>query len=73
MSHLDIHRYLVFWVIHINYTNYPQKMLEPNYCKNCLDAVWWGLMTITTVGYDLYPKTLLGKLIGGTGAIQGFM
>lgn len=24
----------------------------------------WGLMTITTVGYDLNPKTLLGKLIG---------
>ncbi len=24
----------------------------------------WGLMTITTVGYDLSPKTFLGKLIG---------
>ena len=31
----------------------------------------WGLMTITTVGYDLNPKTLLGKLIGGFCALSG--
>ena len=24
----------------------------------------WGLMTLTTVGYDLNPKTMLGKLVG---------
>ncbi len=28
-------------------------------------------MTITTVGYDLSPKTFLGKLIGGFTALSG--
>ena len=28
-------------------------------------------MTITTVGNDLHPKTLLGKLIGGFCALSG--
>ena len=28
-------------------------------------------MTITTVGYDLNPRTYLGKLIGGFTAISG--
>eukprot|EP00093_Oithona_nana_P009995 09995.XXX_273815_276540_1 [CDS] Oithona nana genome sequencing. len=36
-----------------------------------VESFWWGLMTITTVGYDLDPKTFLGKLIGGFTALSG--
>lgn len=36
------------------------------------DALWWSLVTITTVGYgDLYPVTALGRLIGAVLIIVG--
>ena len=29
------------------------------------DAIWWGFVTITTVGYgDRFPVTLAGRLVG---------
>jgi voltage-gated potassium channel len=35
-------------------------------------AIWWGVETLTTVGYgDVYPITPLGKLLAGTVAFLG--
>ena len=35
-------------------------------------AMWWCVVTITTVGYgDMYPATFIGKLIAGVAMIMG--
>ncbi|XP_052285088.1 potassium voltage-gated channel protein Shaw-like [Dreissena polymorpha] len=42
--------------------------------KNPLYAMWWALVTMTTVGYgDFYPTTTLSYFVGGVCAVNGLI
>ena len=42
--------------------------------KGLFDAIWWTIVTVTTVGYgDYYPVTIAGKIIGIIIIISGFI
>lgn len=46
--------------------------IQPEQFGSIPRALWWAVVTLTTVGYgDAYPVTALGKIIGGTLALSG--
>ena len=59
------------------------RIVEPGLVDNFRDAMWWSLITMTTVGYgDVVPQTWAGKYvasaliivgIGVIGYVAGFM
>lgn len=45
---------------------------QPKIFANIPVSIWWGVMTLTTVGYgDIYPVTAMGKLLASILAILG--
>lgn len=51
---------------------YVENRAQPEQFSSIPETMWWGIATLTTVGYgDVYPVTGLGKLLGGVIAIIG--
>ena len=51
---------------------YVENTVQPDKFSSIPETMWWGIATLTTVGYgDVYPITPLGRLLGGLIAIFG--
>lgn len=51
---------------------YVEHDAQPYAFTSIPESMWWGVNTMTTVGYgDLHPITVMGKLLGGVIAILG--
>ena len=49
-----------------------EKDVQPEHFSSIPQAMWWALVTLTTVGYgDVTPVTDLGRLFGGLITIVG--
>ena len=45
---------------------FAEKQAQPQAFSSIPAAMWWGIATLTTVGYgDVVPVTTLGKVLGG--------
>lgn len=53
---------------------YLEHSAQPRAFPNIMQSFWWGIITLTTIGYgDIYPITAAGKVLGGIIAMMGVM
>ena len=51
---------------------YCENEAQPDVFDNAFSGLWWAIATLTTVGYgDIYPVTILGKIISAFLALLG--
>jgi voltage-gated potassium channel len=63
---------LVFVLFYCTLGFYMAERDVNDMVKNYGDAIWWGFITVTSVGYgDVFPKTTAGRLFGMALALCG--
>ena len=49
-----------------------EQSVQPEHFGSIPDAMWWTVVTLTTVGYgDIVPMTVAGKLVATLTALMG--
>jgi voltage-gated potassium channel len=63
---------VILLVISSSVMYYAESAAQPDKFGSIPEAMWWGIITLATVGYgDVYPVTFLGKVMGGIVALLG--
>ena len=53
---------------------YAEHDAQPDVFSSVPAAMWWGIVTLTTVGYgDVYPITVAGRVLGGVFALSAVL
>lgn len=63
---------MILVVIASSLMYFVEHEAQPQQFSSIPAAMWWSVMTLTTVGYgDIYPVTAFGKFIGAIIALIG--
>jgi voltage-gated potassium channel len=63
---------IILLVISSSLLYFVEHDAQPDKFGSIPDAMWWGVVTLTTVGYgDIYPITVLGKFLASIMSLLG--
>lgn len=63
---------LIVLIVAATLMYFAEKNAQPDKFADIPSAMWWAVITLTTIGYgDVFPVTVMGKFIGSFIAILG--
>jgi voltage-gated potassium channel len=62
----------ILLIVASTFMYYAERDAQPDVFGTIPEALWWGVVTLTTVGYgDTVPVTVLGKILAGIISLMG--